>query len=69
MIVSTSICSVNVVAVMFINLAVLVKRCFARINTSLRELIHCAGEGSVGLYRQIATVKRPQPLIEFTHLF
>jgi hypothetical protein len=64
-----SILSVNVVAVMVINLSVLVKVCFIRINTCLCELIQCAGEESVGLYRQISTVKHPQPLIEFTHLF
>jgi hypothetical protein len=43
---------------------VLLKRCFTRINTCLCELIQCAGEESVGLYRQISTVKHPQPLIE-----
>jgi hypothetical protein len=59
-----SIFSVTVVAVMFINLAVLLKRCFARINTCLCELIRCAGEESVSLYRQISTVKHPQPLIK-----
>jgi len=59
-----SIFSVTLVAVLFINLAVLLKRCFARINKCLCELIQCAGEESVGLYRQISTVIHPQPLIE-----
>jgi len=61
-----SIFSVTVVAVLFINLAVLLKRCFPRKNTCLCELIKCAGEESVGLYRQISTAKRPQSLIELT---
>jgi hypothetical protein len=56
--------SVTVVAVVFINLTVLLKRCFARINQCLCELIQCAGEETVGLYRQIFTAKHPQPLIE-----
>ena len=43
-----SIFSVNVVAVKFINLTVLLNRCFARINTGLCEVIQCAGEESVG---------------------
>ena len=59
-----SIFSVNVVAVMYINLALLVKWCFVRINACLYELIRCAGEESVGLYRQISTVKHPQSLIK-----
>jgi len=46
------------------HLAVLLKRCFARINTCLCELIECAGEESVCHYRQISTVKHPQQLIE-----
>jgi hypothetical protein len=58
-----SIFSVTVVAVLFITLAVLLKRCVARIDTCLCELIGCAGEELVGLYRQIPTVKHPQPLI------
>ena len=41
----------------------LLKRCFTGINTCLCELIQCAGEESVGLYRQISTVKHPQQLI------
>jgi hypothetical protein len=64
-----TIFSVNVVAVMFINSAMIMKRYFARINTCLCELIQCAGEESVGLYRRIYTVEHTQPLIEFTHLF
>ena len=41
----------------------LLKRCFTGINTCLCELIVCTGEESVGVYRQISTVKHPQPLI------
>jgi len=48
---------------LFINFAVLLKRCFTRINMCLCELIGCAGEESVGFYRQISTVKHPQMLI------
>ena len=59
-----SIFSVNVVAVMFINLAVLMKVCFARIYTCLCEVIDCAGEERVGLYRQILTVEHTQPSIQ-----
>jgi hypothetical protein len=36
-------------------------------NTCLCELIRCAGEESFSLYRQISTVKHPQPLIEVYH--
>jgi len=49
--------SINVVTVLFIDLYVLLKRCYTRKNTCLCELIQCAGEESVGLYRQISTVK------------
>jgi hypothetical protein len=59
-----SIFSVTVVAVVLINLTVLLKRCFARINTCLCELIQCAGEESVSPYKQIPTAKFPQPFIE-----
>ena len=52
-IMSISVVSINLVTVLFINLAVLLKRCFTRINTCLCELIGCAGEESVGLYIQI----------------
>jgi hypothetical protein len=55
--------SVNLITLLFINLAVIVKGCFRRINTRLCELIQCAGQESVGLYRQISTVKHTQPLI------
>jgi hypothetical protein len=59
--------SINIVPVLFINIAVLLKRCFTRINMCLCELIQCAGEESVGLYRKTSTVKHPQPLIEVNH--
>jgi len=59
-----SILSVNVVTLLFINLAFVLKGCFTRINTRLCELVQCAGQNSVGLYRQISTVIHPQPLIE-----
>ena len=64
---TVSVLSVNIVTVLFINLAVLLKRSFTRINTCLCELIQCAGEDSVGLYRQVSTVEDPQPLIEVTY--
>jgi hypothetical protein len=48
----------------FINLAVVLKGCFTRINKCLCELVQCAVQESVGLYRQISTVIHPQPLIE-----
>jgi len=59
--------TINVVTVLFISIAVLLKRCYTRKNTCLCELIQCAGEESVGLYRQICTVKHPQPLIAVNH--
>jgi len=59
---AVSVLSINVVTVLFINCAVLVKRCFTGTKTSLCELVWCAGEESVGLYMQIAIVKHPQPL-------
>jgi len=58
---TVSILSVNLVTVLFINLAFVVKGCFRRINTCLCEVIQCTGE--VGIYRQISTVKHPQRLI------
>jgi len=61
---TVSILSVNLVCLLFINLAVVLKGCFTRINTCLGELVQFAGEESVGLYRQISTVKHPLPLIE-----
>jgi len=62
--VTVSILSVNLVTLLFINLAVVLKGCFTKINTCLCELVRCAGEESVGLYRQISTVRHLQPLIE-----
>jgi hypothetical protein len=62
-----SVLSINVVTVLFINLAVLLQRRFTRINTCLCELIRCAGEESVGLYRQVSSVKQPQKLIEVNY--
>ena len=62
-IMTVSVLSINVLTSLFINCAVLLKRCFTGINTCLCERIGCAGEESVGLYRQISTVERPQPLI------
>jgi len=38
-----SVLSIDVVTVLFINLVVLLKRCFTRKNTCLCELIRCAG--------------------------
>jgi len=61
---AVSVWSVNLVCLLFINLAVELKGCFTRINTCLGELVQFAGEESVGLYRQISTVKHPLPLIE-----
>jgi hypothetical protein len=61
---AVSILSVNVVTLLFLNLAVVLKGCFTRINKCLCELVQCAGQESVGLYRQISTVIHPQPLIE-----
>ena len=59
-----SVLPVNLVTLLFINLAVVLKGCFTRINTCLCELVLCAGEESVGLYRQISTVRHRQPVIE-----
>jgi hypothetical protein len=66
-IVAVSVLSINVVSVLFINLAVLLKRCFTRINTCICGLIQCAGEKSFGIYIQISTVKHTQPLIAVNH--
>jgi hypothetical protein len=66
---TVSILSVNLVTLLFINLAVVLKVCFTRINTCLCVLVRCAGQESVGLYRQISTVKHPQPLIKFNYKF
>jgi hypothetical protein len=62
-----SLFSVNLVTMLFINLAAVLKRCFTRINTCLCELIKGMGEGSVGLYRQVSVVKDPQPLIKVNY--
>jgi hypothetical protein len=43
------------------------KRCCTAINTYLFELIQWADEESFSLYRQIATVKHPQPLIDVNY--
>jgi len=66
-IMTVSVLWINLVTVLFINLAVLLKRRFTRINTCLCELIQCAGEESFGLYRQISTVKHTLPLIEINN--
>jgi hypothetical protein len=60
---SVSVISVNLVPVLFINLAVLLKQCFTRINTCLCKEIQCAGEGLVGRYRHISALKHPHHLI------
>jgi len=44
-----SILSIHLVTVLFINLAVVLKRCFRRVNTCLCELIECAGQESFDL--------------------
>jgi len=64
---AVSVLSVNLISLLFINLAVLLKGCFRRINTSLCELVQCAGQESVGLYRQISTVIHRLPLIELNN--
>jgi hypothetical protein len=61
--VTVSILSVNLISLLFINLAVVLKGCFTKINKCLCELVQCAGQDSVGLCRQISTVIHPQPLI------
>ena len=66
---TVSVLSVSLVTLLFINLTVVLKECFRRINTCLCELIQCAGEESVGIYRQISTVKQPQPLIKVNYKF
>jgi hypothetical protein len=60
---TVSALSVNVVPVLFINLAVILKQCFTKINGYLCELIQCAGEETVGIYRQTVTVKHQQQLV------
>jgi hypothetical protein len=64
---TVAVLSLNLVIVLFINLAVVLNKCFTRINTRLIDLIQCAGEESVGIYRQIATVTHPQQLIEVVY--
>jgi hypothetical protein len=59
-----SVLSINGVTLLYMNVVVLLKRCFTRINTCLCELIWCAGEESVGLNRRVSTVIHPQLLIE-----
>jgi hypothetical protein len=59
-----SILSINLVTVFFINLAVLLERCFLSINTCLCDLIEREGEESVGLYRQLSNTEHPQQSIE-----
>jgi hypothetical protein len=61
---AVSLFSINLVTLLFINLAAVLKECFTKINTSLCELVQCAGQESFGLNRQISTVVHPQPLIE-----
>jgi hypothetical protein len=59
-----SVLSINLVTALFINLAVLLKRCFASINTCLCDLIEREGEESVGLCGRISDVRHPQQLTE-----
>jgi hypothetical protein len=54
----------KLVSLMFRNLAVLLKRCFTRINTRLHDQVQRAGEESLGLYIQMSIVKDTQPLIK-----
>jgi hypothetical protein len=61
---TVSVLSVNLVTLLFINLAAVLRGCFTKINKCLCELVQCAGQESVGPYRQISTVVHPQPLIE-----
>ena len=63
-----SVLSINLVTVFFINLAELLKRCFASINAGLCDLIEHEGEESVGLYRQISNTGHPQQLIEINYI-
>ena len=64
---AVSILSIHLVTVLFINLAVVLKRCFRRINTCLCELIQCTGEEIFGLSRQISSVIHPQLLVEVNY--
>jgi hypothetical protein len=60
---TVSALSVNLVTLLFVNLAAVLKACFIKLNTCLCELVQCAGQESFGLYRQISAVIHPQPLI------
>jgi hypothetical protein len=62
-----SVLSVNLVTVLFINLAAVLKRCFTRINTCLYQLIQCVDEKSVGIYGQIPDVKNSESVIELSY--
>jgi hypothetical protein len=55
---------VNLVTVLFINMAALLYECSTRNKTCLYGVIQYACEDSVGLYREIYTVKHSQQLIE-----
>ena len=63
-----SVLSINLITVFFINLAVLLKRCFAKINTCLCDLTEGEVEESVGLCRQISNTEHPQQLIEVHYI-
>jgi hypothetical protein len=62
-----SVLSVNLVTLLFINLAVVLKGYITRINTCLCELVQFAGEESVGIYRQISTGKHTPPSIRVNY--
>jgi hypothetical protein len=64
---TVSVLSVNLITVLFINLGAVLNEYFTRINTCLYEVIQCACEYSVGLYRQLCTVKQPQQLIKVNY--
>ena len=64
---TVSILSVTLVTVLFINLAVVLKGYFTRINTCLCELIQFTGQDSFGLYRQMSSVKHTQRLIKVNY--
>jgi len=59
---------INGVTLLYMNIVVLLKQCFTRINSCLYELTWCAGERSVGLYIQISTVQHAQPLIAVNYI-
>jgi hypothetical protein len=62
-----SVLSINLVAIFFINLTMLLKRCCTSINTGLCDLIAREDEESVGVYRQISHVKHTEQLIELNY--